>query len=160
MPMSGVVSARSAAGFAFLLMAALLMAATMVGGMSARAEDCAALRNDSERLACFDRAVTPDGRFAKAENAVRANLKDPDSAKFSDLSALTSPNVRGEPTKVVCGRVNARNSYGGYAGAAPFVYFVDEDKAYIAGGNPAGAGMMAELAGAMYRRFCLGQQEP
>jgi hypothetical protein len=153
--MFGFDSARSATGFAFCL-----MAATVIGSMSARAEDCAAIQDDHDRLACFDRGATGQARFEPAENAVRAELKDPDSAKFSNLSALTSPNVHGEPTAVICGSVNARNSYGGYAGATPFVYFVDEDKAYITGHSSAGAGVMAELAGAMYRRFCLGQNEP
>lgn len=44
---------------------------------------------------------------------VSENFKDPDSAKFS--------NVKIDENKIlVCGLVNAKNSYGGYTGASPF----------------------------------------
>jgi len=42
------------------------------------------------------------------ETAVREMLKDPDSAKFKNISEL--------PSGKFCGEVNAKNSYGGYAG--------------------------------------------
>lgn len=50
--------------------------------------------------------VVPDSASSiqKCRVAVRANLKDPDSAQFSDETA-------GE--KLVTGTVRARNSYGG-----------------------------------------------
>lgn len=44
-----------------------------------------------------------------AEEAVRANLKDPDSAKFGDF-------YYNDKTKKGCLTVNARNSMGGYTG--------------------------------------------
>lgn len=53
----------------------------------------------------------------QAEAAVSATLKDPDSAKFSDVEAHPHPD--GKIT--VCGVVNARNGFGGYAGPSHFV---------------------------------------
>lgn len=50
------------------------------------------------------------------EKAVRATLKDPDSAKFGDIRA----GVSGTGSTNVCGLVNAKNSFGGYVGQQPF----------------------------------------
>lgn len=53
---------------------------------------------------------------------VRDALKDPMSAQFAEL--LGGVNTKGVVT--VCGHVNAKNSYGGYAGASPFLGVLDE----------------------------------
>ncbi len=55
---------------------------------------------------------------AKARNAVLAALKDPDSAVFEGLYMGNSP-----AKNVVCGFVNAKNSFGGYTGKKRFYYF-------------------------------------
>lgn len=52
-----------------------------------------------------------------AEEKVKALLKDPDSAKFGEEF------VRDPKLPIVCGEVNARNSFGGYSGASEFVVF-------------------------------------
>lgn len=49
-------------------------------------------------------------------NALKLGLKDPDSATFQAVRLVDY--FEG---KVVCGRVNAKNSYGGYVGYKPFV---------------------------------------
>ncbi|MGN5374589.1 hypothetical protein [Sphingomonas hankookensis] len=49
------------------------------------------------------------------EAAVRATLRDPDSASFSKWTI--NPNE-----KIVCGQVNAKNGYGGFTGDEWFVY--------------------------------------
>lgn len=56
---------------------------------------------------------------ADAQRAVKAELKDPDSAKFHGLRPL-----KGFDGKVngYCGWVNAKNSYGGYTGDSFFLY--------------------------------------
>lgn len=54
------------------------------------------------------------------EDKVRGRLKDPSSAKFSN-----SRVYRAIGAPLVCGDVNAKNSYGGYSG----------DKGFIAGGS-------------------------
>jgi len=46
------------------------------------------------------------------ETAVKRELRDPDSARFSDVTV----NVES-----ACGFVNSKNGYGGYAGRQPFV---------------------------------------
>lgn len=52
-----------------------------------------------------------------AQRAVRAELKDPDSAEFKDVSA----NYTEKFGIVACGLVNARNELGGYTGFRRFV---------------------------------------
>lgn len=52
-----------------------------------------------------------------AERAVRGELKDPDTAKFEDVRA----NYTEEFGVVACGRVNAKNEFGGYTGFRRFV---------------------------------------
>ena len=52
-----------------------------------------------------------------AQRAVRASLKDPDSAKFKDVYA----NYTEEFQVVACGQINSKNSLGGYTGFKRFV---------------------------------------
>lgn len=54
----------------------------------------------------------------KAEQAVLSQMKDPDSAKFKDVSVLTSPTG----ATYICGFVNGKNSFGGYNGYKQFIY--------------------------------------
>jgi hypothetical protein len=42
-------------------------------------------------------------------------------------------NKRGQPFPVVCGDVNAKNSYGGYTGFAPWIYLGDMKMAAVLG---------------------------
>jgi hypothetical protein len=58
-----------------------------------------------------------DADLAEAKAAVVKRLKDPDSARFSDL-------VKTGGGYIVCGKVNAKNGFGGYTGAKSFAYFV------------------------------------
>lgn len=57
-----------------------------------------------------------DPKIERAQQTVRDLLKDPDSAKFKDLEIV----VNTEQTESVVGKVNGRNSYGGYTGYKPF----------------------------------------
>lgn len=62
-----------------------------------------------------------------AEMQVKLYLRDPDSAKFSDVHGADLPTVPGTEIKgwsVICGMVNARNGFGGYAGPERFVVIV------------------------------------
>ena len=54
----------------------------------------------------------------KAKKAVRERLKDPESAKFKDVSTHKTP----AGGLLVCGNVNSKNSFGGYVGFRPFMY--------------------------------------
>jgi len=49
-----------------------------------------------------------EDRFAGLEEAVRAELRDPTSAMFR--------NIRSDRPPFVCGEVNSKNGFGGYAG--------------------------------------------
>jgi|SRR5437868_3317572 hypothetical protein len=62
-----------------------------------------------------------------AEGGIRAILKDPDSAIFSRVQ-IADRLKGGDPT-VVCGVVNAKNSFGGYAGARRFYVMLSEGTA-------------------------------
>jgi hypothetical protein len=59
---------------------------------------------------------------ARGRLLVRMRLKDPDSAKFSP--DLLKPGA-------VCGLVNAKNSFGAYAGSEPWLYIVQTGQAMI-----------------------------
>lgn len=56
--------------------------------------------------------------YEEAKTAIKKQLNDPDSAKFSDI-------VDGATKGDVCGMVNAKNRMGGYVGATPFFYSKD-----------------------------------
>jgi hypothetical protein len=53
---------------------------------------------------------------AGAKRAVTANLKDPDSARFQTIVYAHVRCDDGSDRVLACGRMNARNSYGGYTG--------------------------------------------
>lgn len=54
----------------------------------------------------------------EATESVRDALRDPESARFSEMEV-----VEYEPgSRAVCGEVNAKNAYGGYTGDKRFYY--------------------------------------
>lgn len=55
-----------------------------------------------------------DPMIGKAKEAVAARMKDPVSAKFTDVRKCKSGDY-------VTGKVNAKNSFGAYAGAEQFI---------------------------------------
>ena len=67
------------------------------------------------------------------QEAIRASLKDPESAKFGAMNTgkFSDGNLS------VCGWVTGKNSYGGYTGMSPFVgkYFVKSKQIDIAIGS-------------------------
>lgn len=56
--------------------------------------------------------------IAAAEELVRQKLRDPGSA---DFTGVTFKPAAGERPNIVCGKVNARNGFGGMAGLQRFV---------------------------------------
>ena len=56
-----------------------------------------------------------DQTIADAKAKIAVKMKDPESAKFADLVVIDSGKI-----PIVCGWVNAKNSYGGYVGYKPF----------------------------------------
>ncbi|CAM5385783.1 hypothetical protein RLIN73S_02846 [Rhodanobacter lindaniclasticus] len=65
-------------------------------------------------FAAMAQAQEADSVIEQAEAAVASKLKDPESAHFTDVTISDKGNL-------VCGWVNAKNSFGGYAGFRPFV---------------------------------------
>lgn len=99
----------------------------------AQPTDCTSIKDDKERLTCFDQTsqqkpkahaprVAPDPLIAKARSAVANSLKDPPSARFDGV-------VR--KAEAVCGFVNAKNSYGGYAGRTRFTYVIKSGDIFL-----------------------------
>lgn len=58
----------------------------------------------------------------EAEKKVRDQLRDPESAQFSDVTTAGNGLL-------VCGMVNAKNGMGGYVGRRKFVVWGDDDVA-------------------------------
>ena len=58
------------------------------------------------------------------EAGVRNALKDPESSRFGEFAAGKDD----KQTTMVCGYVNAKNAFGGYVGASPFVGGIVNDK--------------------------------
>ena len=110
--------------YALLACAVALAGCQTDGGGAAQAARPVVLSAaELERAPGYVRPKDPQALDA-AKKKVASKLKDPESARFTDVARRTVPNVKGDPTDVVCGMVNAKNSYGGYGGAKPFVYFV------------------------------------
>jgi len=55
-----------------------------------------------------------------AQKEVSADMKDPESAKFRYMRFIQQGEKDGVVGGFVCGNVNAKNSYGAYAGYSPF----------------------------------------
>lgn len=79
-----------------------------------------------------------------AKNMIKSQLKDPYSAQFENIYIGKTENN----LPVVCGEVNAKNSYGAYVGRKKFYYFETSDKPML--------GMESELAfNVLHEVFCL-----
>ena len=63
-------------------------------------------------------------------------LRDPYSARFSDWKAIYS---EGTGHLDICGKVNAKNAYGGYSGAAWFVVSESPSKVLLYDNSASGA---------------------
>lgn len=64
----------------------------------------------------------PNPARQAVEQAVANKMKDPNSAEFRDWHAFQS-----QKGLLVCGEVNAKNSYGGYVGFTHFVAHASAD---------------------------------
>lgn len=81
-------------------------------------------------------------------------FKDPPAAKWERMQQATRPDAKGEPTEVVCGYVNAKNSFGGYIGPKPFAFLVKTGDLFVL---DEGDGPAMKLAGVhVIERFCTG----
>lgn len=92
--------------------------------------------NQSPQIQKFQRINLSPTQIAAIQTAVKDGLKDPDSARFGKI-------VGGLDTKgglVICGQINAKNSYGGYTGNQIFSgNFVTPQKFKVEGFQQMGA---------------------
>lgn len=84
---------------------------------SAEKEKIAAAEAQAERdKQVAEKKAKEEAEFLRlSKEAITKNFKDPYSAQFTDLLVAESENG-----KLLCGKVNAKNSYGGYVGAKKF----------------------------------------
>lgn len=104
-----------------------LLIALFVGGCSALDADGGS--EAAEKQAAFEQRV---------EATVRAILRDPDSAKFSEVKAYPDAGV-------ACGKVNAKNAFGGFVGDDNFAYA--DGRAALASSNPDTWGVYSNACG-------------
>lgn len=58
----------------------------------------------------------------KAKTFIVMDLKDPESARFRNVFTKENKKEDGSISYLVCGEINAKNSYGAYVGYKPFYY--------------------------------------
>lgn len=100
-------------------------------------------------MQCATNLPPDDGSFeaiAKAESAIRAQLRDPDSAQFRKELVVRVPAQGSAPAGPlsVCGEVNANNAFGGKTGYSRFLW--NDDHRYTGDvliENSPGAGAFA-----------------
>lgn len=61
-------------------------------------------------------AQVAENAIDDAKTRIAATMKDPESVRFADLTSSSK-----DGTSIVCGWINAKNSYGGYVGFTPFI---------------------------------------
>jgi hypothetical protein len=73
----------------------------------------AAMGTPKNSSAGQDKAVAEIMEHSNARRAVRALLRDPESAVFATMVSRNG---------MICGYVNAKNGFGGYTGMKEFIY--------------------------------------
>jgi len=72
--------------------------------------------------------LTP-AQIEKTKSVVGGTLKDPFSAQFKDIRAVSKAGSIN-----ICGEVNSKNSYGGYVGFTPFLALLNAQTGTITPG--------------------------
>jgi hypothetical protein len=88
--------------------------------------------------------------FGKAKQAVSTKIGNPSAAKFENLEKHSVVNFKGVLTTVVCGTVDFKTRSGSSAGPRRFVYFLDDQSAYL----DAGKVTSPDLGRAIIKNFC------
>lgn len=79
-------------------------------------------------LAGCEIAVTEQMAIDKAADMVASQLKDPESASFSNLRFVEEKYIGDTRYGYLCGFVNSKNSFGGYTGSLRFSAAVNYTK--------------------------------
>jgi hypothetical protein len=85
--------------------------------------------------------------ISAAKEAIIDMLKDPDSAKFTGV--FVSPKFNW----IVCGSVNGKNEYGGYAGPRRFIVFLDKQNS-----SPPNVNMEPSSVGKDWPDYCMSEE--
>lgn len=75
-----------------------------------------AARKQQEAAELAERKQQEAAKVAEMKQLLIGSLKDPGSAQLTNLQV-----IEGRAGTTLCGKINAKNSYGGYVGARPFV---------------------------------------
>jgi len=104
-------------------------------------------------------------RVKKLQDYIASNFKDPGSAQFTKLTIGQDKYVNG--LYHLCGEVNAKNSYGGYAGFQRFIAGLDsngkmnkilENDKSLSMGNEQMEAMVAEIFNGEWKHYCEGTE--
>lgn len=97
------------------VMVLALMTMTALGGCNT--QHIAEMRAPAPQRQSLKPVILTAAQKNVVERAVRAQLKDPDSARFGVMRA-----GQGEENNItICGLVNAKNGFGGYTGFGTFM---------------------------------------
>jgi hypothetical protein len=86
--------------------------------------------NDELMLADYGQFPTEPEPLIK--DYMQSRLKDPSSAQYQFVGGPVKMWVKGDTVKHVfgygiCTRINAKNSFGGYTGAQPYLFMIKND---------------------------------
>ncbi len=82
----------------------------------------------------------------KGKESVREKLKDPDSAQFEDVFF----NRGEDDLPITCGKVNSKNSFGGYNGFQRFLSAGSSELTYLE--------EQVQDFGVVWKKFCTGAE--
>jgi hypothetical protein len=106
-------------GLLIMVAALWILIKIMTGGQS--------LSTNTTSSAASDENAKEFAWTERGKDAVRAKLKDPDSAQFQNVRF--HENKDGVP--MTCGEVNSKNSFGGYGGFQKFVSAGREELTFL-----------------------------
>lgn len=81
----------------------------------------------SDQVTIFNDAAKQQAWITKGKNAVLEKLKDAESAEFRDVRF----SVGADKIPMTCGKINAKNSLGGYVGYQRFISAGSVDHTYL-----------------------------
>lgn len=121
---------RFIVGAAPVVVAFIVLRQGVDGGGTVEAEPTQAVDTDVATYAGFARKM------------LASRLRDPQSAKLSDLMAFKTGDKL-----AICGKVNAKNGFGGYGASEPFI--VSDSGIFVGEAEATGERVLTECSGAI-----------